>query len=158
MHVYLVANKNTKLYQPTRIGTFLHYMFIYIIRNSKITRNKEVAFSNLIKLMTLKEYDLDLLMVIKLFGVNEFLNIPLLKKFEMPNKSIQSCLNHMTVKTNDTKYMTKKDLINDKMVSDYIEKSPCYNLETYPVCEDYCKWHAKVTETLTKEELLTLLG
>ena len=157
MHLYLEVNKNAKLYQPTRIGTFLHYMYINIMM-SKQTKLIQEAFSYLQKLMTLKEYGLDLLMIIKLFGVNEFLNIPLLINYERPNKSMQSCLNHMTALMNQTKYLTKADSFSNKTHIAFIDKSPCYNLDDHPVCEDYCKWHAKVTETLTKEEILTLLG
>ena len=101
LHLYIEANK--KLYQPTRVGTFLHYMFINIMK-SKQTELIEEAFSNLRRLMTLKEYDLDLLLVTILFGINQYQNIkiPLLKKYEMPNKSIQSCFNHMTAHMNET--------------------------------------------------------
>ena len=127
---------------------------------SKQTELIEEAFSNLRRLMTLKEYDLDLLLVTILFGINQYQNIkiPLLKKYEMPNKSIQSCFNHMTAHMNETISIVNDDLINGKTQTVYNTKSPCIDIESYPVCEDYCQWHAKVKKTLSREEILTLLG
>ena len=134
-------------------------MFINIMK-SKQTELIEEAFSNLRRLMTLKEYDLDLLLVTILFGINQYQNIkiPLLKKYEMPNKSIQSCFNHMTAHMNETISIVNDDLINGKTQTVYNTKSPCIDIESYPVCEDYCQWHAKVKKTLSREEILTLLG
>ena len=120
----------------------------------------EEAFSNLKRLMTLKEYDLDLLMVIKLFGINQYQNIkiPLLKNYEMPNESIQSCFIHMNAYMNGTKSIVNDDLINGKLRNDFFTKSPCNKIESYPVCEPYCHWIGNVKKTLSKEELMTLLG
>ena len=155
--MYIEANQ--KLYQPTRVGTFLHYMFINIMK-SKQTELIEEAFSYLRRLMTLKENNLDLLMVTILFGINQYQNIktPLLKKYEMPNESIQSCFNHMTAHMNETKSVVNDDLINGKTQTVYSTRSPCIDIETYPVCEHYCQWHSKVRKTLTREEIQTLLG
>ena len=83
---------------------------------------------------------------------------PLLKKYEMPNKSIQSCFNHMTAHMNETISVVNDDIINGKTQTVYNTISPCIDIESYPVCEDYCQWHAKVKKTLSREEILTLLG
>ena len=66
----------------------------------------------------------------------------------MPKESILSCFNHIAAYTNGTKSVRNDDFIYGKTKSVYITRSPCHDIMSYPICQNYCKWYARVNKTL----------
>ena len=74
------------------------------------------------------------------------------------NNYLKSCLEEVQSKTLEKqttleKYINKHIGYNAK----YMEPSPCFNLETFPTCKQYCTWHRNFFQEIPKNEFLTIM-
>ena len=130
------------LLQPRQIGTFLHYATADILE-SGLLHNIKALFSNLKQLMTNKEKQLDLLLISKIFGVNDFSLLDVLEEYEWKSiNNIKECISGL--KSN---YLQEIQQFDEKIKEDpYVFPSPCLNLSVHPECYEYCMWHQNVVE------------
>ena len=144
--------------QPKRIGTFLQLAIVDILQ-SKSTKHIHTMFSHLKKLLTTNNSNLDLHLISKFFGLNDFKNVELLKPYELNSaklsqESFQACSDGL-----------QKELVSGETKFDekhaetiFLNPSPCSNLTLNPKCEGYCNWHQKVVNNWPTSKIYALQG
>ena len=128
-------------YQSKNIGSFISYMHAFL--SDPLFGNNKTTTAELAKLMTIDNMGVDLLMISKLFCLNNF-NI-LKDDTKLPlYKPIMNCVEHVSSTTSNE--------------SHDIRPPPCLDLNGNPKCKAFCEWHEKlINEQLSKGELLTLM-
>ena len=71
--------------------------------------------------------------------------------------SFQICFNEVL---NQTNYQDEEEFKFKKedRVKKSIQLSPCYQIEKFPSCAEYCDWHKNFFETIGKEEFLLAMS
>lgn len=113
------------------------------------------ASKNLIDLMTIKESNINLLLATKSFGLNDFSSIQL-EMTPFVEQTINPCIMNVTEK--ESNHISDQDLLfqlKKSIVS--IEESPCNDIETFPMCENYCGYQKNLTTFLTKQDIQTIM-
>ena len=127
--------KKIGLFQFKKIGSFLSYMQSFY----KSFGYGEKA--NLAKLMTINGMEVDLLLISKLFSLNDFKNLKDDPKLDM-YEPIKKCVIHVFMKTQENSFV----------------QSPCIDVDKNPICETFCEWHIKmINDQFSKGELQTLM-
>ena len=138
------------------IGNFIHYLFAGIIKmDLDYVDAVQKAYKSLSNLVTVEETDLDLLQLVFYLGINDFHNMNYRKvnaEGHEPKLSF-ACVKKVT------EQFRKHENPHDELVESvpYIARSPCFELENFPQCKEYCEWFSKVIKTVSKKELLTLM-
>ena len=75
------------------------------------------------------------------------------------NISLKACIDVVHSNTFENKiiekvYFVKKDIGNS---TNYMEPSPCLNLNKFPECSHYCTLHSNLFKDLTRIEFLTIM-
>ena len=141
-------------FQLKKVGTFLHFA---LLNGNLAKTNKQVQsmVGNLKQLFTYD--DKDLLLMSKVLGMNDFMNLELLEPNDLMNSQmdlsgIKECLGDLLTKVDQEQKFKKIKTINY-----FLSPSPCLNQSTHPTCKVYCKWHAKVFADWKKVNSLALL-
>ena len=146
-----------ELMEPERIGTFLHYALYYILQ-SGFHQNKLSLSSSLSNLMAIRKGTLDLTLITKMFGMNDFKNTELLEDYELENdhvslNNVKECFN--AIETEHSLHEFER--FNEKKVDkSYKLPSPCLNLTGHSSCKTFCEWHKNVTENWPSNKIDTL--
>ena len=127
--------KKIGLFKFKKIGSFISYMQSYF----KSFGYDEKA--NLAKLMTLNDMEVDLLLISKLFSLNDFNNLKDDPKLDM-YEPLEKCVKHVLMKTQENSFV----------------QSPCIDVNKNLMCQKFCEWHNKmIIDQLSKGELKTLM-
>ena len=109
--------------------------------------------SSLKKMFTTEKGDLDLILITKLFAMNDFMNIELLEDYELKNSN-------MSMIKDCYKALKREQFINEfesfdqkKIDESYIAPFPCMNQTEHSLCRRYCKWHKNVVENRSRTKL-----
>ena len=132
-------------FQARHIGTFLQYAIIDAIE-SGLSQNIESIQTNLERLMSIGE--IDLLMITKFLGINDFLNLNLLDPIELVNdfvdlSELSKCYDGLTINQN-----ANQEFDAAKSKSLYLAPSPCLNEMDRSECKKYCDWQQKMFQSL----------
>ena len=137
MEKMILIYKKVHYFSIKNIGSFMSYINAFL-ENTLLGIDGK-ASAELTKLMTMDDMKVNLLLISKLFSLN---NYNILR--EDPN------LFHYEFLKNCFEYVA------NNMSS--IIQSPCYDLIKNPICKSFCEWHKKlITKDLSKGELFTLM-
>ena len=136
----MVLYKIKKQFGIKKIGNFIGYMQSYFSLFGK----GNVTTEALSKLMSIEENKTNLLLISKLFSLNDFIAVtddPILALYQ----PFQTCFQHMS------NFYTSVE-------GKYTNTSPCMNLNKNLECKDFCDWHKDIiNDQLQNQELLTLM-
>ena len=127
--------KQIGLFQFKKIGSFLSYMQSFY----KNFGYDEKA--NLAKLMTINGMEVDLLLISKLFSLNDFNNLKDDPKLDL-YEPLEKCVKHVLIETHENSFV----------------QSPCINVNINLMCQKFCEWHNKmIADQLSNGKLETLM-
>ena len=133
--------------------TFLQYVIIDALESGS-RQNIESIQTNLKQLMSIGE--IDLLMMTKFLGINDFLNLDLLDPIELVNdfvdlSELSKCYDGLTINQN-----AHQEFDSAKSKSLYIAPSPCFDKMAYSECKKYCDWQQKMFQNFTSSKINSL--
>ena len=145
---YLQIEKGSRAFES--IGTFLHHALLSAIDTGLERRVKSIVKS-LGNLFTIK--DIDLLLLVKVLGMNDFRNIRFLQPYELISKQVDlrgitQCFDELVLKAD-------VDQIFDNVTTDIPFSIPslCLNVSGYPKCETFCNWQKNVFANLPTSQI-----
>ena len=151
------------MYQPRiDLGNFVHYHVVDIVAGFKnlneflnqLIRNTMTSVN---QLMTIKKYNLNLLLFVRLLSVNDFnYNLPEEISSQHNSPVLTPCLK--TMKKSYTNFGQSFD--SDRLMTElpsYSEKSPCLGMEMHPECKSFCNWFYKSYAKLSRKEVFSLM-
>lgn len=150
---------DSELLQPKQIGTFIRYAMANG-HNLVYNENVQIMIDNLRKLLKLGK--IDLLLLTRIFMLNDFQNLALEERFDIDNEyfeldDIRECSkrfinphkNHISTNQRDVLYRPQKEL--------YLKPSPCLNISNHTDCQGYCKWTEDVLNNWTTGQMIDTL-
>ena len=155
MYFLSVAHPNTV--HPRNVGDFVHYSMMNI-DNSENPDLKRHSTRSLNQLMTIKEDNVNLLLLTRLLSTNEFSNI--LKQpseFDYQNEFIfatNTCIKQMADERSATLNMRESGSLHEEIP--YIKETPCLQFNISQDCRNFCDWFVKSLNKISKKELLVL--
>ena len=129
-------------------GSFMVKLYLILIEENPESAKR--VLNEMRDLISLKEIDVDLSSLSKLFTVDYFKNLNLAHY----NEDFKLCFEHVS---KFTKTLSENDAFFDDSTHGQV-MSPCNTLVTNPQCKKYCDWHKDiVANKISKEELLSLM-
>ena len=136
MVLYKIMNQ----FGINKIGNFIGNMQAYFSLFGQSNETTEA----LSKLMSMEENKTNLLLISKLFSLNDFIAVtddPILTLYQ----PFQTCFEYMVN-------------LYTSVEGKFTHSSPCMNLKDNLECKDFCDWHKDIINNqLKKQELLTLM-
>ena len=134
---YLMIISKNGYMKFEKIGTFLHHALLSAVDTGLEKRERSIIKS-LGNLFTTK--GIDLLLLVKVLGLNDFRNIEFLQPYELISKQVYlggttQCFDELVLKA-------EIDQIFDNVTTDipFSMPSMCSNVSNYPNCKTYCDW------------------
>ena len=145
---------DTSYFQPKNIGSFLFQIFVDVHLHGT-TEKLETLLEKLKQLFTVDHRDL--LLMTKVYGVNDFTNLDLLPSNELIGKQVDlTKISHCFDKMLESKQVGNVKKFDKIKKHKYMERSPCLNITGYPECKAYCDWHTLVVKGWSTLELQAL--
>ena len=154
--MYFLSVSHPLTVHPKNIGDFIHYSMIDI-DNSENPDMKIRSTKSLNQLMTIKEGNVNLLLLTRLLSTNEFSNI-LKQSSEFDDQdefvSMKTCFKQMDAERFATLIDRESGSLQEEMP--YIKETPCLQSNISQVCRYFCDWFGKARGKISKKELLVL--
>ena len=153
------ALSDSELLQPRRIGTFLRYAMANA-HNLVLDENVQIMSQNLRQFLRLGK--IDLLLLTKMFVLNDFQNLELEERFNIDNEyfelhGMKDCIKKLLKLNTDVMNMDHLDNLYRQPKKLFIRPSPCFNISNYTECQDYCKWTDDVLKNWTTKQIIDIL-
>ena len=143
------------------LGSLLTYGIIYIMNqaNQVLDDATNARVKTYFEKLSNETFfnELDLMLAVKMLGLNDFNNLQSLNPFEIAQ--ISSCYEY--VRSQHQKHGQKTSVSLDssiqKSFNPYTKKSPCHDQDIHYSCQLFCKWSIDMNKILTKEMVLALI-
>ena len=143
------------LKQPQNFGTFM--VNTYLMFNETNPKSAAIIFNAMRKLMTLKNSDLDLASISKLFTLNNFENL-ILTKLEESEPCLKRIIELDEFKEELSSLFENNLSLKDFKGSIFFDHSPCKNNSKYSECIEYCLWQENMNSNKSwKNDILDLM-
>ena len=154
--MFFLAASYALTVHPKNIGDYVHYSMIDI-DNSENPDMKRRSTRSLNQLMTIKEGNVNLLLLTRLLSTNEFSNI-LKQSSEFDDQdefvSMKTCFKQMDAERFAFLIDRETGSLQEEMP--YIKETPCLQSNISQVCRYFCDWFGKARGKISKKELLVL--